>query len=274
MNLRPQDKRNIIISGLFVSILTLVAMGFILMLGKEDSLFSRKFTLKTKLTNAQNLKEGSAVQLKGIKIGTIQSIDFENLETIVMIFSVSNHYLPFIKSDSYISIKTQGVLGDKFLEILGGSDNSPGPKDGDYIRTEEVNGLDKILSKGEDILGVTSRVLSKFDILLDGVEQDSISSLLSDIRITMKESKELVQELKKNNINSTIKNFSNTAKNLEQTTQALGHISKQIETGPGTIHSLIYEKSLYDDLASLLDGSKRNKVLKYFIRETIRKSEK
>ena len=182
--------------------------------------------------------------------------------------------MPFIKTDSLLSIRTQGMLGDKYLEILGGSESGGHVQEGDYLMTEENNGFDKILSKSEDILAVTSRVLGKLDILMSGIQQDSLAIIMNDLKLTMRDSKEIMSEFKKNNIGSTLKNFSESSKHLEQSTGSLSSISKQIEKGPGTAHSLIYEHALYDDLASLLDGSKRNKVLKYFIRETIKKSEK
>ena len=102
---------------------------------------------------------------------------------------------------------------------------------------------------------------------MSGIDQDGISSIINNLKTTSKDSKELISEIKRSNIPATMKNLGDTTKHFEQ-------ISRQIHQGPGTIHSLIYDRALYDDLASLLDGSKRNKVLKYFIRETIRKSEK
>ena len=56
--------------------------------------------------------------------------------------------------------------------------------------------------------------------------------------------------------------------------QRLDRILGRVENGPGTANSLIYDDVLHDDLKALLGGAQRNKVLKYFIRESIKNSEK
>ena len=48
----------------------------------------------------------------------------------------------------------------------------------------------------------------------------------------------------------------------------------RIENGPGTMNSMIYDDGLHDDLRSLLGGASRNKIIKYFIRESIKGSER
>ena len=60
---------------------------------------------------------------------------------------------------------------------------------------------------------------------------------------------------------------------LQNSASSLTEISNHIKEGPGTLHSLIYDRTLHDDLRTLIGGSNRNKVLKYFIRESIKKSE-
>jgi phospholipid/cholesterol/gamma-HCH transport system substrate-binding protein len=230
--------------------------------------------LKTRVTNAQNLKVGAAVQLKGIKIGSISDISFETLDTIIISFGVAESYLPYLKTDGHLAIKTQGMLGDKFLEILGGSETAPAVKENGFLVTEETSGLDKILTKGEDMLVVTNRVLGRIDLLLGDIEKNSVSGMMSDMRQAARESKEMVQEIRKANMGQAVKNAAAAARQLELTSTSLADIAGKVQHGPGTLHSLIYDKGLYEDLVSLMDGSKRSKVLKYFIRETIKSSEK
>src|SRR5690606_8367847 len=60
---------------------------------------------------------------------------------------------------------------------------------------------------------------------------------------------------------------------LNQTTKRLDSILTQVQTGPGTLHSMLYDDSLHEDLRALLGGAQRNKIIKYFIRESIKNSE-
>jgi phospholipid/cholesterol/gamma-HCH transport system substrate-binding protein len=60
---------------------------------------------------------------------------------------------------------------------------------------------------------------------------------------------------------------------LEKTATSAEKIMARIEKGPGTLNSMIYDNALHEDLRALLGGASRNKVIKYFIRESIKKSE-
>jgi phospholipid/cholesterol/gamma-HCH transport system substrate-binding protein len=252
MVIEPRDKKNIVLSGIFVTTLLLVGMVFIFLLGGDSSLFQNKLTLKTKVKNVQNLKLGAVVQLKGIKVGTVKSISFASMEAIIITFDINSEYQPWIKQNSYLSIKTQGVLGDKFMEILGGTDEAKAIKANEFLEIEETSSVDKMLGKGEDILVTASNVLVKIDNILSKIDGKDISQILVDLKRAP---------------------IADAIIELKQTTKNLSNITNRIDKGPGTLHALIYDDTIHSDLESLLGGAKRNKVLNYFIRESIRKSE-
>jgi phospholipid/cholesterol/gamma-HCH transport system substrate-binding protein len=273
MQVRPKDKKNILAAGIFTSLLCILTMASVFMLSKDSSLFTTKLLIHTEVQNVQNLKSGAAVQLKGVKVGTIQQIDFLDLDKIKITVGVNRDYQPWIKSDSYIAFRTQGVLGDKFLEILGGSVDSPNIVDNDFLATQESSQFDSFINKGEDILVVASRVLHKIDKALGTVEGNRIANILTNLESVTRNANLFIRDMDGKAIGTLTKNLSKATQSLDKTANSFSNISKQIEKGPGTLHSLIYDRSVHDDLRTLLEGSNRSKVLKYFIRETIKKSE-
>ena len=258
MIIRPHEKKTIIYSGIFVSFLTILSMISIFLVSKDSSLFETKFSILTKVQNAQNLKLGAAVQLKGIKIGTIETMIFEDTNTIKIGLLISSKYQEWIKQDSYMAFKTQGVLGDRFLEILGGSEESPSIKNKDFLRTETNSQIDKFITKSEDLLLISGKVLQKLDVILSKIEGSKVESLIKNLDSSAKNL---------NNVLSAIK-----PKDIKKSISDLSKITSQIENGPGTMHSLIYDQSLHNDLKTLLGGANRNKILKYFIRKSIKES--
>jgi hypothetical protein len=62
-------------------------------------------------------------------------------------------------------------------------------------------------------------------------------------------------------------------KNVNVSMASMNRILNRVEKGPGTINSLIYDENVHDDLRALLGGAQRNKTIRYFIRESIKKSE-
>ena len=263
MLIKHKDKKNIMLSGVFISIFLILVIISIFMLGSDHGLFETFISLKSRVTNAQNLRMGAAVQLKGIKIGSIKRIQFENLNSIVITVEIKDDYLNLIRKDSYMSIRTQGVLGDRFLEILGGTEEKPPVDNGDFLVTEESTQMDKFIKGGEDILVVAGRVLNKLDNMLGEVENNRLSSILTKVDQGMDKLNERLSHIDGKKLGGIMDNLDMTAKNFSQVTTVL-------KNGPGTMHSLIYDRTVHDDLQTLFGGAKRSKVLNYFIKESIR----
>ena len=263
---KPTDKNNYLISGMFISALLLVVMVTIFMLNKENPFFSSKVMIKTQVQSAQNLKDGAAVQLRGIKVGSIQSIEFKNLSTLQITLGINAKYKEWIKKDSEISFKTQGVLGDKFMEISGGTDESPGVSDGDILVTNENSQIDHIITKGEDLVVAAGGILNKLDKIMGNVEEKRINKILTNLENLSANSNKVMATLND-------KNFSQSISNFKTTSDSLVKVSKRIEEGPGTMHALIFDQGLHEDLRTLFGGANRSKVLKYFIRESIKKED-
>lgn len=264
--IKPSDKKNYLISGIFISVLIAVSMVTIFMLNKENAIFSKRVYIKTEVKNAQNLKEGAAVQLRGIKIGSIKTIEFKNVETLIITLAVNSGYSEWVKKDASIIFKTQGVLGDKFLEINGGTDSSPGVVDGDILPTSESNQFDHIITKSEDLMVAAGSILTKFDKILSSVENNRLEKILSNLETLTANTNKVMSSLNDKNITQSVANF-------KQSSESMSKITKQIEAGPGTLHALIYDQGLHEDLRTLVGGANRSKVLKYFIRESIKKGE-
>lgn len=241
-------------------------MVTIFMLNKENSIFSRRIYIKTEVKSAQNLKDGAAVQLKGIKIGSISSIAFKNVDTLVITLAVNSEYREWIKKDATISFKTQGVLGDKFLEIAGGTESTPSIADGDMLPTNESSQFEHIITKSEDLMVAAGSILTKFDKILSSVESNRLEKILMNLENLTANTNKVMSTLTDKNLTASVSNF-------KQSSESMSKITKQIEQGPGTLHALIYDQGLHEDLRTLVGGANRNKVLKYFIRESIKKGD-
>lgn len=263
---KPSDKKNYLISGIFISILLLIAMSTVFMLNKENPFFGSSISIKTQVKSAQSLKDGAAIQLKGIKIGSVKKITFINLDTLEITFEVLSKYKKWIKKDSEITFRTQGVLGDKYLEISGGTENTPSVKQGDILQTTEGSQFDHIITKSEDLVVAAGSVLSKLDKIMGNIEDRRVDKILSNLENLTANSNKLLSSIND-------KNFGQSINNLKNSSESLSKISKRIEDGPGSLHALIYDQGLHEDLRALLGGANRSKVLKYFIRESIKKED-
>ena len=264
--IKPTDKKHYLVSGIFISVLLCVSMITIFRLNKENPIFSSRIYIKTEVKSAQNLKDGAAVQLRGIKVGSVAEVNFKDVDTLEITLGVNERYGQWIKKDSTISFKTQGVLGDKFLEINGGSDSSPGVTDGDILLTNESNQMEHIIAKSEDLMVLAAGILTKFDKMLSSVENNRLDKILLNLENLTANTNKVMSAINDKNLNQAISNFKDSSESMSK-------VTKQIQEGPGTLHALIYDQGLHEDLRTLVGGANRSKVLKYFIRESIKKGE-
>ncbi len=268
MSFRSKDKVNFYKTGFFISLLSIVIMIMIISIGKENSLFESKTHLRAKVLNVQNLKVGSYVELKGIRVGSVNAIRILSDEEVEISFSVLTSELKWIKKDSKVSISTAGLVGDKYLEIYGGtSDSGILDPEKDYLVSEKFSDIKQIISKGDSIATTTERILTKLDVILTHLDDGKkIVETIDSLHKTSKNLSLITSEIRQTNLGTTIHK-------LDRTTASMEKIMSRIENGPGTLNSLIYDDGLHDDLRSLLGGASRNKILKYFIRESIKNSE-
>lgn len=266
--MRAQEKKGIYQAGLFMLAMLAILMVFIILIGKENALFSEKKIYKAHVKNAKNLKPGAFIQLNGLKVGQVNDVSILSQDTVEIKLSIREEFAKWIKKDSTISIETAGLVGDKFLEIKDGSTGAPNATTSDILEGSADSSLEKIVGQGEGVLEKVESVLVQLNGILSqmGTEQ-RISKTLTNVQGSSKKLENLLKKIPAASLSSSLKK-------LETTTKRLDAISARIEQGPGTLHSLIYDQSLYQELEGLLGGAKRNKIIRYFIRESIESSKK
>ncbi len=124
--------------GVFIiGTLAILAIG-VFVIGDKEFLFSRTYRLQADFPNVGGMNNGADVRVGGIHQGTVTVI---NLPTrpdgkVTVEMKMHANTQDIIKKDSVASIKTEGLLGNKYVEISFGSKNAPGVHDGDTIPSD------------------------------------------------------------------------------------------------------------------------------------------
>ncbi len=275
MRIRKKDQSNLVKVGTFVAGLTAVLMVMIASIGKENSIFDPKVDIKARVANVSNLKPGSYVELKGIRVGAVTAIDIVSEEEVEITMTILERELRWIKDDSKVSISTAGLVGDKFVEIYKGTKEARtfNPNK-DVLISEDLTDLKKIMTKGDSIATVTDRIMVKLDTILFNLEDGkTVVDTVNNLNKASSNLEKLTADLHKANMGQMVTNVNASMMSLNKASGSLSRILKRVESGPGTMNSLIYDDGAHDDLRALLGGAQRNKVIKYFIRESIKKAE-
>ncbi|MCL2102786.1 MAG: outer membrane lipid asymmetry maintenance protein MlaD [Syntrophorhabdaceae bacterium] len=97
-------------------------------LGNVDISGGTRMSVEAEFTSVQGLKAGSGVEIAGVEIGTIKSIEIRDYKAVVKM--EVRRDIP-LQEDAIASIRTRGLIGDKYINISpGGSDRliEPGGK--------------------------------------------------------------------------------------------------------------------------------------------------
>lgn len=134
------------IVGLFVLAGFLAFAYMSLQLG-EFSVFSmeKTYSVRANFGNVSGLKRGALVEMAGVNVGKVSTISLAEDDQAQVELLINNGVK--ITDDAIASIKTQGIIGDKYIKISqGGSEKLL--VDGDVItETESALDLEELVSK-------------------------------------------------------------------------------------------------------------------------------
>lgn len=130
--------------GFFI-IIGLLCLAYIsIKLGKVNLLGNNYYPVKAIFSTVKGLKIGTVVEISGVEIGKVESIelDNDNFEAVTTLLIRDDIKL---QEDAIASIRTKGLLGEKYVEITpGGSDVLIQPG-GMLFETEPPIDLEKLI---------------------------------------------------------------------------------------------------------------------------------
>ncbi len=130
--------------GVFI-IIGLACLGYLAVkLGDVNLFGSRQYVIKARFTNISGLKEGSSVEIAGVQIGKVTKISLDNYQASVEIQIDPNIQ---IQEDAIASIRTQGIIGDKYIKISPGGAEEFIPPNGTLTETESTVDIEELVSK-------------------------------------------------------------------------------------------------------------------------------
>jgi phospholipid/cholesterol/gamma-HCH transport system substrate-binding protein len=182
--------------GMFVVISLVVFLGVIYLLGARARYFERKYELHADFTEVSGLIEGATVRLAGVQIGRVADVELSPQVggKVRVTLSVSRQFSERIRGDSEAQIVTQGLLGDKLIEIAQGTPATAALKPGDVIKTRDPVEVGRIFSAGAGMVTTINRLADQLQASLQKLDQ---SGAIEDLGATMKSARRVVEEVEK-----------------------------------------------------------------------------
>jgi phospholipid/cholesterol/gamma-HCH transport system substrate-binding protein len=219
--------------GIFILVGLLVFLGTIYMLGARARLFEPRYTVHAEFTEVGGLSEGATVRLAGVQIGRVSDVRLpaEPGGKVQVALTVARQYADRVRKNSVARIETQGLLGDKIVEITVGTSQAPPTEPGDTIAARDPFDISRVVSESaQTVRNVTALVES----LRVTAETFSQSRVVEDIAATARAARQLTEQVGRE--------VASTASATRQVVDRVGRVVDQVEQGKGWAHALLYEE--------------------------------
>jgi len=134
------------IVGLFL-LVGLVSVSYLAVkMGDLDLFGDESYPVSARFVSISGLKEGAVVELAGVKIGKVTHIELDKgeYEAVVNLNIVNGLKL---QDDSIASIRTAGIIGDRFVNITPGGSEDFLQAGSEIEETESAISLEELVSK-------------------------------------------------------------------------------------------------------------------------------
>lgn len=132
--------------GLFVLIGILSIAYMAVKLGNIHLFTDKYYLVKADFADISGLKINAPVQMYGVKIGFVESIALDQDKGVATVNMLIDHEIK-LTDDAIVSVKTSGLIGDKFLKIAPGGLGDPVEPGGSLFDTNPAVDLEDLISK-------------------------------------------------------------------------------------------------------------------------------
>jgi len=114
-------------------------------LGKLETISGGSYTVYAEFENAGGVKEGTIIEIAGIEIGKVTGLRLSKDYRALLTFAIKKGIA--IQEDAIASIKTKGLIGEKFIQISPGASEKLISDGGKITETESVLDIEELVSR-------------------------------------------------------------------------------------------------------------------------------
>ena len=208
--------------GIFVILGLLILIYMTATVGKWNLGRDKGYLVTAKLDSASGLLKDSPVKVLGVTKGKVEKLEIEKNKAKVYMRLPRELGLP---EDSLVYVRSEGLLGEKYIEIKPGSPDKHSIKHmGELLQGAPPADLDELFSELSEVA--------------KGIK--NLTQMITKPVETAEGTKE-----KKTAIQSILSN-------LQETSESLRNLTKRIESGEGTLGKLLTDDTLFNELKTIL----------------------
>lgn len=208
-----EQKKRLHVFLVVSTILLIAALGsFVIpLIQHRGDLYAINFTG----ISVSGLEKGSTVKYQGVRVGSTEEINVnpKDLKSILVSVRIQRHFK--VKADMKAKLMFTGITGLKFIELYGGSNESPCISPGDSIPTEPGMG-----EKAEDIVQNIDEAVKRINEVLSPRNQQNLEEFVEHLNKTATVLSE-VFNIRRVNLEELLIQLDSASSNLEHSTKEL-----------------------------------------------------
>jgi phospholipid/cholesterol/gamma-HCH transport system substrate-binding protein len=247
--------------GGFVFVALVLATVAVFLIGDNRRQWDRKMTYRAKFNDVVGLRNGSAVRMGGIDVGSVTGVahgEKTDDSKVYVTITVARNEARRVRPDTIARVVNKGLLGDKMIDLAGGDPAKGQAEDNSFILSEEdPSDMGKAIEKMTD-------VAKKADLTMDAIkrtsEQLADPQMTEDIKGSIKSLRTILDGVANNKdgaahkmifdpeegkrIDHILANLDATTANLAAVTADAREVTARAKAGPGLVHTLVYDDQL------------------------------
>lgn len=270
--------------GVFVLTGTGLLIIALYLIGAKQNLFGSTFEIQAKFKTINGLMPGNNVRFTGIDVGTVKEVEIINDSTVNVVMVIEDKVQQFIKKNAIANVGTDGLMGNKLINISSSDENAKSVEDGDIIISVNPIGTDAMMRTLEvsnqnikDITGDIKIIASRLNkpntlwsILMDTTISENLKQAIVNINLTGERASIIASDLNSiikgvksgkgtagklltdtlfaHRLNQTMINIQSISDSVSTIASNFKLISEKINNGHGAVGTLLNDTSLTNNL--------------------------
>jgi phospholipid/cholesterol/gamma-HCH transport system substrate-binding protein len=256
--------------GLFVLAATVLLVLVIFYVTGAGAL-GPKYRLHTLLPEVDGLAIGAPVRLDGLEIGNVENIAValpkpgepaERQRSMRVDLRIQKKYQNYIRSDSTAGLITEGLLGNRYVDIDRGFVGRPLQND-EEITGREEKAIKAVVERSADLMANLSAITEQASEILDGIKKGRgslgkflvdeeaykhLTSSLSNLDTIMADVKAGKGSIGKLMVSDEMYN------RVDSAAGRLDNVLEAVQTKQGTLGKIVYDSGIHDSAKKLIDN--------------------
>ena len=231
-----ENKRSIIV-GIFIFLGILIFVAGVMTLGGKQKRFVKSIMLEAVFDNVSGLTAGNNIWFSGVKVGTVKKVSFYGNSQVLITMNIEEETQKYIKKDSRAKLSSDGLIGNKIIEIYGGNPKNAMVEDGDRIHVEKALSTEEMMEtlqeNNKNLLGITS----DFKLLSLKIKrgEGAAGALLTDSLLAIR-------------FKDIVTNLQQASKNTNSVSSAVSLFASKLNNKSGLANQLLTDTEVFNNL--------------------------